>query len=83
MDEPSPQVLRAATALAAQLRTALSNEAVIEQAIGVLRSRGSSAEGALTTLRTTSEGEHVGLVIVAHRVLAEAIRRSSAPPPQN
>jgi hypothetical protein len=81
MNELSPQILAAATSLAVHFRTALSNQAVIDQAIGVLRSRGSSAEDALTRLRTISEGEDVGLVIVAHRVVAEAIRRSSAPPP--
>jgi hypothetical protein len=81
-DDVSPQVvLAAAKALAVQLRSALSNEAIINQAIGVLGSRGSSAEDALTRLDTVSRCERVKLAIVAHRVLNEAIRRNNVRPP--
>jgi len=72
-------VLEQARAQAAQLQTALVSRAVIDQAIGILRSRsGDSAEEAFARLRTISQGENVKLSVVAERVVEEAVRRARA-----
>jgi GAF domain-containing protein len=72
-------VLEQARAQAAQLQTALVSRAVIDQAIGILRSRsGDSAEEAFARLRTISQSENVKLSVVAERVVDEAVRRARA-----
>jgi GAF domain-containing protein len=73
------QVLERARAQAAQLQTALGSRAVIDQAIGILRSRsGDSADEAFARLRAISQGENVKLAVVAERVVDEAVRRARA-----
>jgi GAF domain-containing protein len=73
------QVLQAAHTRAAQLQAALTNRAVIDQAIGIVRSRsGGSAEDAFDRLRQISQAENVKLVAVAQRLLEDAVRRAHA-----
>ncbi len=73
------QVLAQATALAAQLQTALSTRQVIDQAIGLIRGRtGRSAEEAFSQLRAISQSEHRKLAEVAQRTVDEAVRRARA-----
>ncbi|MCV7178949.1 GAF and ANTAR domain-containing protein [Mycolicibacterium sphagni] len=73
------QILAKATALAAQLQTALSTRPVIDQAIGLLRGRtGRSAEEAFAQLRSISQTEHRKLGDVAQRIVDEAVRRARA-----
>lgn len=73
------RVLHAAYTRAAQLQAALTNRAVIDQAIGVLRSRsGGSSEEAFDRLRQISQAENVKLVVIAQRLLEEAVRRAHA-----
>lgn len=71
------QILSQATALAAQLQTALSTRPVIDQAIGILRGRtGRSAEDAFAQLRAISQSEHRKLADVAQQLVDEAVRRA-------
>jgi GAF domain-containing protein len=73
------QILAKATALAAQLQTALSTRPVIDQAIGLLRGRsGRSADEAFAQLRAISQTEHRKLADVAQRIVDEAVRRARA-----
>lgn len=73
------QLLAAASAKAAQLQAALTSRAVIDQAIGILRSRsGGSAEEAFDRLRQISQSENIRLSVVAQRVVDEAVRRAHA-----
>lgn len=73
------QVLARAQELTLQLQTALSTRPVIDQAIGLLRGRtGGSSEEAFARLRELSQGEHTKLVIVAQRLVDEAVRRARA-----
>jgi AmiR/NasT family two-component response regulator len=61
----------------AQLERALSNRAVIDQAIGIIRSRsGASAEEAFDRLTRLSQTENIKLHIVAQRLVDEAVRRA-------
>jgi GAF domain-containing protein len=73
------QVLAQARTLISQLERALSTRPVIDQAIGVLRSRnGGSAEDALARLRGLSQGEHVRVAVVAQRIVEAAADRARA-----
>ncbi len=73
------QLLHAAFSRAEQLQTALVSRAIIDQAIGILRSRsGGSAQEAFDRLRTISQSEHAKLADVAQRVVDEAVRRAQA-----
>ena len=73
------QVLAQAQKLTLQLQTALSTRPIIDQAIGLLRGRtGGSAEEAFARLRELSQGEHTKLVVVAQRLVDEAVRRARA-----
>lgn len=73
------RVLAKAQELTLQLQTALSTRPVIDQAIGLLRGRtGGSAEEAFARLRELSQGEHTKLVVVAQRLVEEAVRRARA-----
>lgn len=61
------------------LQGALGNRAVIDQAIGIVRSRaGGSAEDAFDRLRHISQSENVKLSVVAQRLVDEAVRRAHA-----
>jgi GAF domain-containing protein len=64
---------------AEKLQTALGSRAVINQAIGIIRSRsGGSAEEAFARLRHISQAENVKLNLVAQRLVDEAVRRAHA-----
>jgi len=65
--------------LASQLQAALASRPVIDQAIGILRSRsGLTAEEAFERLRHISQTEHTKLAVVAAHVVDEAVRRARA-----
>ena len=73
------QVLSAAQTLTAQLRLALSSRPVIDQAIGLIRGRsGVSADEALARLRAMSQRDNVKVLVVARRLVDEAVRRARA-----
>lgn len=73
------QVLAQAKRLAVQLQTALTNRAVIDQAIGILISRiGCGPEEAFDRLRRISQTENQKLHTVAQAVVDEAMRRARA-----
>ena len=62
-----------------QLQRALGTRALIDQAIGIIRSRsGVSAEVAFDRLTRLSQAENVKLVVVAERLVDEAVRRARA-----
>jgi hypothetical protein len=63
--------------LSANLSTALTSRAVIDQAIGIVMSRsGCTASEAFDKLRTASQNEHRKLAQVAQQVVEEAVRRA-------
>lgn len=63
----------------AQLQTALTSRATIDQAIGIIRSRsGSTAEEAFDSLRRISQRDNIKLNQVAQHVVDEAVRRARA-----
>ena len=73
------QLLAEARSDAARLQHALDSRAIIDQAIGVLRSRsGGTAEEGFARLRAISQDEHVKLVLIAERIVQEAVRRARA-----
>ncbi len=73
------QVLAQALALAAQLETALTNRAVIDQAIGVLVARsGYTPAEAFARLRTMSQHENRKLSVLARSILDQAASRARA-----
>jgi GAF domain-containing protein len=73
------QLLAATASKAEQLQAALTSRAVIDQAIGILRSRsGGTAEEAFDRLRQISQGENVKVSLVAQRLVDEAVRRAHA-----
>jgi transcriptional regulator with GAF, ATPase, and Fis domain len=61
------------------LQRALHSRAVIDQAIGIIRSRsGDTAEDAFARLTQISQHEHIKLSVVAERLVEEAVRRARA-----
>ena len=73
------QLLDRAQERTKELQRALVNRAVIDQAIGIIRSRsGASAEDAFQRLTRLSQAENVKLVVVAERLVDEAVRRARA-----
>jgi GAF domain-containing protein len=71
------QVLAAARERTAQLQRALDGRAVIDQAIGVIRSRsGVSAQVAFDRLIRMSQADNVKLHEVAEQIVHEAVRRA-------
>jgi GAF domain-containing protein len=71
------QILAQTRRLAAHLEAALTNRAVIDQAIGILVSRsGISADEAFTRLRTLSQTNHLKVAAVATTIVDEAARRA-------
>jgi GAF domain-containing protein len=73
------QLLAKAQERTRQLQRALDNRAVIDQAIGIIRSRsGGSAAEAFERLAKLSQTENVKLYAVAERLVEEAVRRASA-----
>ncbi len=62
-----------------QLQTALGTRAVIDQAIGIIRSRsGVGADEAFDRLVRLSQAENVKLYALAERLVDEAVRRAKA-----
>ena len=77
------QLLAGARERAEQLQQALDSRAVIDQAIGIIRSRsGASAEVAFGRLVRMSQTENVKLRVVAERLVDEAVRRAQSRRPQ-
>lgn len=70
------QLLQAAYDRATQLQMALTSRAVIDQAIGIVRSRsGGTEREAFDRLREISQAEKTKLAVVAQRLVDEAVRR--------
>jgi GAF domain-containing protein len=71
------QLLASAQERTDRLQRALSSRAVIDQAIGIIRSRsGGSAEEAFERLARMSQADNVKLNVVAERLVEEAVRRA-------
>ena len=67
------QLLNQSERVAAQLQAALNSRPVIDQAVGILRSRsGDTAAEAFDTLRHLSQHQHVKLAVLANRIVEEA-----------
>ncbi|MDT5251482.1 MAG: hypothetical protein QOH07_422, partial [Mycobacterium sp.] len=77
------ELLAGARERAERLEQALDSRAVIDQAVGIIRSRsGVSAEDAFSRLVRMSQNENVKLREVAARLVEEAVRRARARQPQ-
>ena len=73
------QLLAATQERTKALQRALDSRAVIDQAIGIIRSRsGVSAEVAFDRLTRLSQAENIKLYLVAERMVEEAVRRARA-----
>jgi hypothetical protein len=73
------QLMDRARAQAAQLQQALDGRPIIEQAIGILRSRsGDSAEDSLARLRQLSQDGNVRVSVLAEQIVTEAVNRARA-----
>jgi GAF domain-containing protein len=73
------QLLDSALERTERLQRALGSRAVIDQAIGIIRSRtGASAEQAFERLAQMSQQDNVKLVTIAERMVDEAVRRARA-----
>jgi len=73
------QLLTEAQERTHQLQQAFQSRAVIDQAIGIIRSRsGGSAQEAFGRLVRMSQAENIKLYLVAERLVEEAVRRAHA-----
>lgn len=73
------QLLAKAQERTSRLQRALDSRAVIDQAIGIIRSRsGVGAEVAFDRLVRTSQAENIKLQVIAQRLVEEAVRRARA-----
>jgi len=73
------RILAESQRLAEQLEAALTNRAVIDQALGVIMSRtGATPEEAFDRLRTMSQSQHVKVSEVSRVLVDEAVRRARA-----
>ncbi|MET0864738.1 MAG: GAF and ANTAR domain-containing protein [Nakamurella sp.] len=73
------QILQQAKRLAAGLQAAASSRTMIDQALGIIRSRtGCSSDEAYDRLRTMSQTRNTKLVVVAKTLVDEAVRRAIA-----
>ncbi|WP_029116452.1 GAF and ANTAR domain-containing protein [Mycobacterium sp. URHB0044] len=71
------QLLASAQERTDRLQRALSTRAVIDQAVGIIRSRsGGTAEEAFDRLTRMSQADNVKLKLVAERLVEEAVRRA-------
>lgn len=71
--------LSQALELTTRLQTALAGRPVIDQAVGLIRSRtGATSEQARERLREMSQREHVKVIDVAQHLVDEAVRRARA-----
>lgn len=76
------QILAQSQRLAAQLTEALTSRAVIDQALGIIRSRtGATPDEAFVRLRAMSQAQHLKVVEVATVLVDEAVRRARARQP--
>lgn len=75
------QVLTGARDTIEQLKVALVSRTVIDQTIGILRSRaGGSADEAFAHLRTISQAENVKLAVIAKRLVDDAVVQAATQP---
>ncbi len=73
------QVLEQTKRLAATLQAVLTNRAIIDQALGIIRSRsGGTSDEAYQRLREMSQSSDTKLAVVAQSVVGEAVRRAIA-----
>jgi GAF domain-containing protein len=73
------QLLSRARERAEHLQRALGSRAVIDQAIGIVRSRsGASADEAFDRLVQISQADNVKLRVIAERLVEDAVRRARA-----
>lgn len=73
------QTLSQALALTNQLQGALATRPVIDEAVGLIRSRtGASSQEARESLREMSQRDHVKMIDVAQHLVDEAVRRARA-----
>jgi GAF domain-containing protein len=73
------QLLASTRLRTTQLQQALHSRAVIDQAIGIVRSRsGGTAQEAFERLTRISQREHIKLADVAEQLVDEAVRRARA-----
>lgn len=73
------QLLAGAHERTERLQRALGSRAVIDQAIGIVRSRsGGTAEEAFDRLKRLSQADNVKLVVIAEQLVEEAVRRARA-----
>jgi GAF domain-containing protein len=73
------QLLAKAQERTSRLQRALDSRAVIDQAIGIIRSRsGVGAEVAFDRLVRMSQAENIKLQVIAQRLVEEAVRRARA-----
>jgi AmiR/NasT family two-component response regulator len=71
------QLLASAQERTDRLQRALSSRAVIDQAIGIIRSRsGATAKEAFDRLAKMSQTDNVKLNVVAEQLVEEAVRRA-------
>ena len=71
------QILAQTRRLALSLQAALTSQAAIDQAIGIMRSRsGISADEAFDRLRQHSQREHIKVSAIAAGIVQEAIRQA-------
>jgi len=71
------QVLAQTKRLAIQLQAAMTNRAVIDQAIGIIMSRtGADQDEAFARLRRLSQGANTKLSAIAQRLVEEAVQRA-------
>lgn len=69
--------LEQARRVAAELQTALMNQAVIDQALGIMMSQtGISADRALDQLQADADGRKQSVVVLAKSIIDEALRRA-------
>lgn len=73
------QLLASARERTERLHRALTSRAVIDQAIGIIRSRtGANADEAFDRLKRMSQADNVKLAVVAEQLVDEAVRRARA-----
>ncbi|NVN50746.1 GAF and ANTAR domain-containing protein [Mycolicibacterium hippocampi] len=73
------QLLAGARERTEHLQRALASRAVIDQAVGIMRSRtGATAEEAVDRLKRMSQAENIKLAVLAERLVDEAVRRARA-----
>lgn len=73
------QILARSLQVADQLREALTSRTIIDQALGIIRSRtGAGPDEAFDRLRAMSQTQHLKAAVVAQKLVDEAVRRARA-----